>query len=329
MEIIFLGTSAGTPTKSRNVSAVAVKKANSKLWSLIDCGEATQHQILHTKLSLNKLESIFITHVHGDHCYGLPGLLASASLAGRTTALTIIAPALIQDFVENTQRISKSSLSYKINFIRVEECKEYTAGNDFDVEFVELSHCVPSYAYVFCEKKIQGKLDIAQLQKDGIKAGPCWGEIHKGINQMLPDGRKINASDYILADRKPRKIIVSGDNDAPNLLTDVASCADLLIHEATYTEDISLKVGKAPQHSTAKIIAQFAEEVLINNLILTHFSPRYCRNKSSSPSIADIENEAANYYSGSLFLANDFDLYLLNKDGKLQLFSNKNKPVKQ
>ena len=322
MEIIFLGTSAGTPTKSRNVSAVALKKANSKLWSLIDCGEATQHQILHTKLSLNSLESIFISHVHGDHCYGLPGLLASASLAGRTTPLTIIAPALIQDFVENTQKISKSSLSYKINFIHVEESKEYTAGNDFNVEFLELSHCVPSYAYVFVEKKIQGKLDIDKLQKDGIEAGPIWGEIYKGVNQIFPDGRKINASDYISANRKSRRIIVAGDNDTPELLTDAASSAELLIHEATYTEDVALKVGKAPQHSTAKVVAQFAEEVSIKNLILTHFSPRYCKNRHSSPSITDIADEATTYYSGKLFLADDFDLYLLKKDGELLLASN-------
>ncbi|MCJ8299455.1 MAG: MBL fold metallo-hydrolase, partial [Pseudomonadales bacterium] len=78
MELIFLGTSAGSPTKRRNVSACALRKFGAKRWYLIDCGEGTQQQILHTKLSLVLLEAIFITHVHGDHCYGLPGLLASA-----------------------------------------------------------------------------------------------------------------------------------------------------------------------------------------------------------------------------------------------------------
>jgi ribonuclease Z len=184
MEIIFLGTSAGTPTKARNVSAVAIKKVNSKLWSLIDCGEATQHQLLHTKLSLNKLESIFITHVHGDHCFGLPGLLASASLAGRTAPLSIIAPALIQDFVEDTQRISSSNLSYKINFIHVEDCNEYTGSEDFNIEFFTLSHCVPSYAYVFCEKKIQGKLDIAKLHKEENRCRPDLG---RDLQRYKPD----------------------------------------------------------------------------------------------------------------------------------------------
>ncbi|WP_089730915.1 MBL fold metallo-hydrolase [Modicisalibacter muralis] len=92
MEIIFLGTSAGVPTQARNVSATAVKKRNAKGWYLVDCGEGTQQRVLHTKLSLNRLEAILITHTHGDHCYGLPGLLASASMAGRERSLTIAAP---------------------------------------------------------------------------------------------------------------------------------------------------------------------------------------------------------------------------------------------
>ncbi len=319
MEIIFLGTSAGTPTKSRNVSAIAVKKAHSKLWHLIDCGEATQQQILQTKLSLHQLESILITHVHGDHCYGLPGLLASASLAGRTSPLTIIAPAPIEDFIENAQRIASASLSYRINFIRAEECRAYTGGHDFNIELVALSHCVPCYAYVFCEKGIPGKLNIAKLQQDGIEAGPIWGEIYQGINQRLSDGRKINAADYILAGRKPRKIIVAGDNDTPAQLSAAARTADLLVHEATYTRDVALRVGKAAQHSTAEIVAQFAESVALKNLILSHFSPRYVNNSNASPCIADLADEARQHYSGKLFLANDFDHYLLKPNGELLL----------
>ncbi len=319
MEIIFLGTSAGTPTKSRNVSAIAVKKANGKLWHLIDCGEATQQQILHSKLSLHQLESILITHVHGDHCYGLPGLLASASLAGRTSPLTIIAPAPIQDFIENAQRISSASLSYKINFIHSEECQAYTGSHDFNIELLALSHCVPCYAYIFYEKKVPGKLNTAKLQQDGIAAGPRWGEIYKGINQILPDGRKIHAADYILPGRKPRKIIVAGDNDTPALLTAAASTANVLVHEATYTRDVALKVGQAAQHSSAEIVAQFAESVALKNLILTHFSPRYVNNSHSSPSIADLADEARQHYSGTLFLANDFDHYLLKPNGELLL----------
>ena len=125
---MFLGTSSGTPTKQRNVSAIAIKKANAKSWHLIDCGEGTQHQILHTHLSLNTLSSISITHIHGDHCYGLPGLLASAAMAGRTDPLLIIAPQGIQRFIETTCQLTELQLPYKINFLAVETMHQSTTN---------------------------------------------------------------------------------------------------------------------------------------------------------------------------------------------------------
>ena len=123
MELIFLGTSSGTPTKSRNVSAVAVKKQNNKRWYLIDCGEGTQHQILRTKLSLLHLSVICITHIHGDHCYGLPGLLASASMDGRKELLTVIAPEGVRLFLNSIIKTTQLELSFKVNFIKPEEIK--------------------------------------------------------------------------------------------------------------------------------------------------------------------------------------------------------------
>lgn len=317
MEILFLGTSSGTPTKTRNVSAVALKYKNSKSWSLVDCGEGTQHQILNTSLSLINLQSIFITHVHGDHCYGLPGLLASASMLGRTTELLIVGPDSIKDYVENIQKTTQLRLSYDINFINVESSFGLLNDQEFTVETVKLSHRVPSFAFVFSEKNIAGKLNIPKLEKDGIEPKTHWGDIQKGLDVLLPDGRKISGADYLLAARKPRKIIIAGDNDNPELLAEESKSADVLVHEATYTESTAIKIGKGPQHSSAKQVAQFAEENMLSSLILTHFSPRYQSNHDLNPSIKDIENEALQYYSGNLFLADDFDVYHLDITGKL------------
>ena len=111
MKFTFLGTSAGTPTKSRNVTALALEYGEARSWYLFDCGEGTQHQLLHTRHSLVKLRAIFITHVHGDHTFGLPGLLASASMSGRTEPLAIIAPAPVQTFIESAINTSDSSAS--------------------------------------------------------------------------------------------------------------------------------------------------------------------------------------------------------------------------
>ncbi|MEH6578230.1 MAG: ribonuclease Z [Amphritea sp.] len=322
MEILFLGTSSGTPTKRRNVSAVAVKKANCKRWYLIDCGEGTQQQLLRTKLTLNNLQAIFITHVHGDHCYGLPGLLASAGMSGRVAPLTIVAPAGIQEFVEVTQRVSQLQLPYQVEFVRVENSStELFRDHDFTVESVALSHRVPSFAYGFSEAWMPRKLNIAKLHEGGIEAGPDWGRIHKGENIVLADGRVINAADYLLETRLPRKIIVAGDNDTPELLSDCVKAANVLVHEATYTQGVAEKVGLEHQHSSAKAVAQFAESVMLDNLVLTHFSPRYQDIAEHSPSITDIENEARIAYRGNLFLANDFETFKLDRDGRLSKVS--------
>ncbi len=317
MEIIFLGTSAGTPTKKRNVPAVAIRMVNSKSWSLVDCGEGTQYRLLETNLSLNNLEAIFITHVHGDHCYGLPGLLASASMAGRDNTLTIIGPESIREYVEITIKSTQLRLSYGLDFINIEDAKGRLDVGAFDVEAVELSHRAPSFAYGFYEKNIQQKLDIDKLKNEGHESGPVWGKIQKGEMVDLPDGRTVNGQDYLFEARKPRKIIVAGDNDTPELLAESVKSSDVLIHEATYTEDVAEKVGSAPQHSSAKAVARFADEVSLSNLILTHFSPRYQEEEDRSPSIKDIETEARAFFSGNLFLANDLDVFHLSREGEL------------
>ncbi len=317
MEIVFLGTSAGMPTKTRNVSGIAVRMAGSKLWCLVDCGEGTQHRILNTNLSLNNLQAVFFTHVHGDHCYGLPGLLASAAMYGRTDPLTIIGPDAIREYFEITLKSTEIRLSYELSFVNVEEVSGLFEGCDFDVETVELSHRVPSFAYGFYEKNIQRKLNISKLKDEGIEPGPVWGLIQKGEDVLLSDGRMIKSQNYLFNARKPRKIMVCGDNDTPDLLAESTKTADVLIHEATYTEDVAEKVGKGPKHSSAKTISQFAENVSIRNLILTHFSPRYQEGNDDCPSIKDIEYEARKHYDGTLFLANDLDVFNLNREGEL------------
>ncbi|MGJ8663488.1 MAG: ribonuclease Z [Marinicella sp.] len=321
MEIIFLGTSSGTPTKSRNVSAIVVKKQHQKPWCLVDCGEGTQHQLLQTNLALNHLSAIMITHVHGDHCYGLPGLLASASMAGRTEPITVIAPSAIKTLIETTQKISETFLTFEIDFIDVDTMKSATQITDFAVSVLELSHRVPSFAYEFLETKLEQSLDVNKLQQAGINAGPIWGKLQAGENVQMAAGDLIQASDYLLQPRKPRKIIVSGDNDSPELLNESLIDADVLVHESTYTQAVADKVGPGPQHSSAKKVALIAAQAELKNLVLTHFSARYQYGSNQDCSINEIEDEAKSFYQGNLFLANDFDRMYLDKTGQLSLIA--------
>lgn len=310
MEIQFLGTSSGTPTKTRNVAGLALRPSGSRHWYLVDCGEGTQHRILHTTFSLHGLRGVFITHIHGDHCYGLPGLLASAGLLNRTEPLLIAGPPELRAYVECVMATTALGLPYALDFVEVETGTRIDWLPDASVEPTALSHRVPSYAYTFEEKPVERKLDVAALERAGVKAGPAWGQLQHGEIVELPDGRVLHPEDYLLAPRKPRKIIVGGDNDTPQLLAMAAGGADVLVHEATYTEEVLLKIGLEPQHSSAKMVACFAETARIPNLVLTHFSPRY-------HSVAEVEAEARASYSGRLFLANDLDRYILDREGML------------
>ncbi len=317
MEILFLGTSSGTPTKQRNVSGLAIRKANSKAWCLVDCGEGTQHQLLETKLTLKNLQAIFITHIHGDHCYGLPGLLASAAMQGRNEPLWLIGPKKIQQYIEAVMTTTDLWLGFDIKFVDVEEQSDPIQIAEFEVEVVRLSHRVPSFAYSFTDSSDPRKLNLDKLKSDGIPAGPIWGKIQCGETVILDDGRTIQAEDYLLPPDTPRRIIISGDNDTPELLAQVAENASVLVHEATYIQEHLDKVGAGPQHSSAKLVAEFAEAHRLPNLVLTHFSPRYVVEGDPGHSLTDIEQEAKAIYSGNLFLANDLECYELKKDGVL------------
>ena len=316
MQVIFLGTSSGTPTRDRNVSGIAIGSTQDKAWCLVDCGEGTQHQLLKTPLSLLNLQAICITHVHGDHCYGLPGLLASAALAGRTAPLYLLAPRAIQTFIAAMQATTQLRLSYELQFVAIDE-PHALPDLLFDLSITELSHRVPSFAFTFTEKAVEHKLDTAKLKQAGIAPGAIWGQLQQGQTVNLPDGRVLIAADYVQAPRKARRIIIAGDNDTPRLLADVAHSAEVLIHEATYTEDIAAKVGTHPQHCTAKRVAELAQTLSLPHLILTHFSARYRGDKDESPSLWDLQREAQAVYSGNVQMARDFSIFVLQKNGQL------------
>jgi len=317
MEILFLGTSSGTPTKKRNVSAIAISESKGKAWYLIDCGEGTQHQLLHTNLSFNALRGILITHVHGDHCYGLPGLLASGGLNGRTQPLIIIAPKGIKQWLENTLLQTQTNLPYEIQFKAVEEFDCHITGQ-FALQAIALSHRVPSFAYIFVDNKVEHKLNIEKLKKFGIPQGSMWGRLKAGEN-IQHEGETFESKDFVATQESQLKIIVCGDNDTPELLKDVITDCNVLIHEATYAEDMVKEKAKNFGHSCAKHVAEFAEFSGVPNLLLTHFSPRYQDSNDESPSIDDIYLEATIAYSGNLYLAKDFDKYSLDKAGNLIL----------
>lgn len=318
MNITFLGTSSGAPCRQRNVSATAIAPERGRRWVLVDCGEATQHQLLRTALSPQQLAAVLITHIHGDHCYGLPGLLASCQLNGRTEPLTLVGPPAVWEYLQAVIRFTELQISYPLEFIAVTAQLSLDQAG-FAITAHPLSHRVPSWGYRLQETGIQKRLDVARLRAEGVPAGPLYARLQRGEDCQLADGRLLRSHCYTAPSRSPRTLVIGGDNDRPELLASACEGADLLIHEATYTEDVLAQVGPEPQHSCAGQVARFAQSQGLKNLILTHFSPRYRTRPRTSRErgLCELEVEARFYFDGQLHLAQDFDHYQLTHQGEL------------
>ena len=310
----FLGTSAGIPTKTRNVTALALGQTASKPWLLIDCGEATQQQLLHTPWSANTLSAICITHVHGDHCYGLPGMLASAGLNKRTQPLTIIAPLHLWQWLQHTIDLTDLFLSFELQFVNVTSLLNQSVTVDgFEISAVALNHRVPSYAYKISHQRQVQQLDRDALFAHGLPAGPLWGMLQNG-QDVYYEGRNYPASLYLEQHEQQVCALIGGDNDTPALLQAACDGVQVLVHEATYTQAIADKVGAFPMHSSAKQTAEFAYQAAIPNLVLTHFSARY----NNAEALEPLLSEAKRHYHGHVHLAEDFAQYRLLPTGEFQ-----------
>jgi ribonuclease Z len=316
MDLLFLGTSAGVPTRRRNVAALALIEDQGKGWFLVDCGEATQHQLLRTPLSVADLRAICITHVHGDHCYGLPGLLASAAMTGRSQPLALIAPQAVQDWLAATQALTALHLPFELQFHALETFRGVALGA-WEIDAFPLSHRVPSQAFRFRETRRPQRLDPLALAAAGVPRGPLWGRLHAG-EDVLHEGRLLRSADFLQAAHEERRLVVAGDNDRPELLAEACRGAQLLVHEATYAQAHIDRTGQSWGHSSAAGIARFAAAQRLPALLLTHFSPRYQADPARSPSIEELRQEAAACYHGELHLAEDFSRFRLDRQGRLK-----------
>lgn len=279
MEVVFLGTGAGVPAKNRNVSAIALKLLNERgaIW-LFDCGEGTQHQILHTSIKPRRIEKIFITHLHGDHIYGLPGLLSSRSFQGGESKVTIYGPKGLKDFIQISLSVSQTHLKYPI------EVKEIIEGvifedDQFIVEARLLDHGVSSYGFRIVEKDLPGPLFVDKLQEVGIQPGPIYKQIKNGENVMLADGTIIQGANFTGPPIKGRIVTILGDTRYCENGILLAKDADLLIHEATFAKE-EKELAYEYFHSTTMDAAMIAKKGNVKKLCITHISSRYDKGDS-------------------------------------------------
>lgn len=302
MEIQFLGTGAGVPAKQRNVTSIALKLLDERntVW-LFDCGEGTQQQILRTNIRPRKIEKIFITHLHGDHIFGLPGLLSSRAFQGGEDPVTIIGPKGIKEFVQTSLRLSDSHLKYPIYYNEIDESGIIFKDEQFEVTCLPLDHRIECYGYRVAEADHQGELQADLLKEAGVPSGPLYGKIKNGETVTLEDGRVIDGRDFIGPSQKGRIVTILGDTRKhPNSVL-LAKKADVLVHESTFNKH-EAKLAKAYYHSTSRQAAEVATEAEAKKLLLTHISARYLGKEA-----LELEKEAKEVFKETK-IVRDFDL---------------------
>lgn len=273
MQITFLGTSSGVPTRSRNVSSIALRlPQRAELW-LLDCGEGTQHQFLRCDLRISQLSRIFITHLHGDHIFGLMGLLASCGLAGNVKRIDLYGPPGLNEYLQNCIRYSQTHFSYPVKVHTIEPGKIYE-DEEYIVTCAPLKHRVTAFGYRISEKDKPGQFDAAKAKALGIPSGPIYGRLKKGEIITLENGTKVSGADFCGPVQVGRKVVYCTDTVFCDSAVELAEKADVLIHEATFAHQDS-EMAFDRLHSTSTMAAQVAFLAGVKQLIMTHFSPRY------------------------------------------------------
>ena len=286
MQVTFLGTSSGVPTRARNVSAVALRlPQRSELW-LFDCGEGTQHQFLRSDLRVSQLRRIFVTHMHGDHVFGLPGLLDSLGLAGTCSGIDLYGPDPLRDYLEGVLRTSSTRIGYPLRSHRVKEAASGGSllldDGDISVRCTPLTHRVPAYAYRVDQKPRPGRFDVEKARALGIPPGPIYAELKAGRSVSLDDGRIINGASLCGPERPGCSLVYCTDTVFSEAAVELAAGADLLIHESTFAH-AEAEMAFARQHSTSTMAAQTALAAGVKQLMLTHLSPRYMPGNPVTP----------------------------------------------
>ena len=271
MQVIFLGTGGSIPTPKRALSSIAVRRQNELL--LFDCGEGTQRQMIQTGIGFHREAKVFVTHMHGDHVLGLPGLLQTMSLLDRKKKLQIYGPQGLEAFVEAINQTVRFSLTFPLQVFEIEagmvcEEKEYT------VQAAQSNHLDNSLAYAFVEKPRPGRFNTQKAKKQGVPEGPLWSKLQRGSQVTLPNGIIVTPEMVLGPPRPGRKIVYSGDTGLSENIVTLAEKADLLIHEATFGDEL-IERAVEDGHSTPSMAAETAKKAGAKLLILTHISARY------------------------------------------------------
>jgi ribonuclease Z len=270
MKLVFLGTSAAQPTAERGMTCICLVLEREIL--MFDAGEGAQIAFQKSKLGWNKKMKIFVTHLHGDHCVGILGLLQTMSLQNRTESVDIYGPTGIEEFIAANLKILNFGLTFPVRIIRIKEGLVFE-DSTYSVHVCEAEHSIPAYSYLFTEKDKPGKFYPQKAKELGIPEGKLWHELQNDIEIKMGE-KTIKPLDVMGEKRKGKKIGISGDTRPTQKLEEFFQDCDYMTFDSTYSDTLRDK-ARENYHSTAKEAAEIAKRARVSNLILTHFSARY------------------------------------------------------
>ncbi|MEM3581224.1 MAG: ribonuclease Z [Candidatus Bathyarchaeia archaeon] len=272
LKVIFLGTAGSIPTPKRSLPAILIRRKGEQL--LFDCGEGVQRQMIMAGASFNRKMKVFITHMHGDHMLGLPGLVQTMALLDRDKKLEIYGPPGIRRFMEGIRETVQFGLTFPIEIHEIHNAGKLCEEEEYAVEAVWANHVIPSLAYALVEKPRPGKFYPEKARALGVPEGPLWSKLQHGNEVRLPNGKVVKPEDVMGPPRPGRKIVYTGDTRPFEGLATFAAGADLLIHDATLDDEL-VERAYEDGHSTPSQAAENAKNSRAKLLILTHISARY------------------------------------------------------
>ena len=295
IRVVFLGTSGSVPTLKRNLPSVVVQCPRDQ-W-MFDCGENVQHQMMASKVSFHKKMKIFITHLHGDHVLGLPGLLQTMALMDRKESLQVYGPAGLKDFLVCTKETLNFGLNYPVEISEILSEGAVCDEKEYTVTAAKSNHAVESYAFAFMEKPRPGRFYPKKALALGVPEGELWSKLQDGEEITLPNGKTVKPSNVMGPLRAGRKIVYTGDTKPFEAFAKFAEGADLIIHDCTFDDSLTEKAG-TDGHSTPSQAATQAKAANAKRLVLSHISARY-------PDARLLLEQAKNVFPNTI-LAEDF-----------------------
>lgn len=272
LRVIFLGTGGSVPTPKRGLPAIIVRRKGEQL--MFDCGEGVQRQMIRARCGFHRKMKIFITHMHGDHVLGLPGLLQTMALLDRGKKLEIYGPPGIQRFLECIKETVQFVLTFQVEIHEIDDAGIVCEEGEYMIQATWADHVIPSLAYALAEKPRHGKFYPERAKTLGVPEGPLWSRLQQGREVKLPNGRTVKPEQVVGPPRIGRKIVYTGDTRSIKGFSKFAADADLLIHDSTLDDDLAERAAE-DGHSTPSQAARNAKKAKVKQLVLTHVSARY------------------------------------------------------